>query len=225
MRPPVVLQSFGEKCELRRGSSAIQPFQNDEASKYTRFHRAQIVMRTGCLVIAILLFSVVLGFPQEKKTSGPGPSCSLNRTITVWSNDETAVPVMLIGPTSILDPGLQMPTATALILVRSSRKEQAAPGGGWRARNSALENLMLPSDFQSTLSESLPRAGQFERRKCGSGVLVPRTMRLEIIKSSGYTDNDAGVEAVLRTFLFSQVGGRKDEVSTVTYRFRLEKQD
>jgi len=48
---------------------------------------------------------------------------------------------------------------------------------------------------------------------------------VEITKSSGYTEIDASVEAALREFLFSQVEGRKDAVATVTFRFRLEKQD
>jgi TonB family protein len=48
---------------------------------------------------------------------------------------------------------------------------------------------------------------------------------VEITTSSGYTDIDASVEAALREFLFSQVEGRKDAVATVTFHFRLEKQD
>ena len=47
--------------------------------------------------------------------------------------------------------------------------------------------------------------------------------RVEITRSSGYTGIDASVEAALREYLFSQVDGRKDEVGTVRFRFRLEK--
>jgi len=48
---------------------------------------------------------------------------------------------------------------------------------------------------------------------------------VEIVKSSGYTEIDASVEAALREFLFSRVEGRKDEVGTITFRFRLERRD
>ncbi len=49
--------------------------------------------------------------------------------------------------------------------------------------------------------------------------------RVEIIRSSGYTDVDASVEAALREYLFSRVDGRKDAVGTIKFRFRLEKRD
>ncbi len=49
--------------------------------------------------------------------------------------------------------------------------------------------------------------------------------RVEIIRSSGYTEIDASVEAALRGYLFSRVDGRKDAVGTVRFRFRLEKRD
>jgi TonB family protein len=48
---------------------------------------------------------------------------------------------------------------------------------------------------------------------------------VEIVKSSGYTEIDASVEAALREFVFSRVEGRKDEVGTITFRFRLERRD
>jgi hypothetical protein len=185
-------------------------------------------MRTARLVIAILLFSVVLGFPQGTKTTGAGPSCSPDWEITVPGNDETLVPVtplLLIGSTNTLDPCLQMPTATPGTLVRPSCEELAVPGKEWCSRKANLANAMLLLDFQSSLLENLQRAGQFAWRRRGPRVLVPRIMRLEIIKSSGYTDIDAGEKAALRAFLFSQVDGRKDEVVIETYRFRLEKQD
>ena len=54
-----------------------------------------------------------------------------------------------------------------------------------------------------------------------SGVVT----RVEITRSSGYTDVDASVEAALRDYLFSRVNGRLDAVGTVRFRFRLEKLD
>jgi len=49
--------------------------------------------------------------------------------------------------------------------------------------------------------------------------------RVEITRSSGYTEVDASVEAALRDYLFSRVDGRRDSVGTVAFRFRLEKLD
>ncbi|MGA2612658.1 MAG: TonB family protein [Spirochaetia bacterium] len=80
------------------------------------------------------------------------------------------------------------------------------------------------------------RDPQFPPMLGASGVEVECTARItvspsgtvthvEITRSSGYTEIDASVEAALREFLFSQVDGRKNAVGTVTFRFRLEKQD
>jgi TonB family protein len=49
--------------------------------------------------------------------------------------------------------------------------------------------------------------------------------RVEITRSSGYTEIDAGVEAALRDYLFSRADGSTDTVGTVRLRFRLEKTD
>jgi len=48
---------------------------------------------------------------------------------------------------------------------------------------------------------------------------------VEIVRSSGYIEIDAIVEAALRDYLFSRVDGRKDAVGTVRFHFRLERQD
>ncbi|MGA2478995.1 MAG: TonB family protein [Spirochaetia bacterium] len=48
---------------------------------------------------------------------------------------------------------------------------------------------------------------------------------VEIVSSSGYIEIDASVEAALRDYLFSRVDGRKDEVGTVRFHFRLERLD
>ena len=47
--------------------------------------------------------------------------------------------------------------------------------------------------------------------------------RVEITRSSGYTEIDAGVEAALRDYLFSRADG--STAGTVRFRFRLEKTD
>jgi TonB family protein len=49
--------------------------------------------------------------------------------------------------------------------------------------------------------------------------------RVEIVKGSGYIEIDASVADALRDYLFSPVDGRVDTIGTVTFRFRLEKQD
>jgi TonB family protein len=49
--------------------------------------------------------------------------------------------------------------------------------------------------------------------------------RVEITRSSGYTEIDAGVEAALRDYLFSRADGSTETVGTVRFRFRLEKTD
>ncbi len=49
--------------------------------------------------------------------------------------------------------------------------------------------------------------------------------RVDIVKSSGYTEIDASVEGALRDYLFSKVEGRQNAVGTASFRFRLEKRD
>lgn len=49
--------------------------------------------------------------------------------------------------------------------------------------------------------------------------------RVDIVKSSGYTEIDASIEGALRDYLFSKVEGRQNAVGTVSFRFRLEKRD
>jgi len=49
--------------------------------------------------------------------------------------------------------------------------------------------------------------------------------RVDIIKSSGYTEIDASIEGALRDYLFSKVEGRQNTMGTVSFRFRLERRD
>jgi TonB family protein len=48
---------------------------------------------------------------------------------------------------------------------------------------------------------------------------------VEIMRSSGYTEIDAGVEAALRDYLFSRADGSTETVGTVRFHYRLEKTD
>jgi TonB family protein len=50
-------------------------------------------------------------------------------------------------------------------------------------------------------------------------------IRVEITRSSGYTEIDAGVEAALRDYLFSRADGSTETDGTVRFRYRLEKTD
>ena len=64
--------------------------------------------------------------------------------------------------------------------------------------------------------------------ECTARITVSPTgavTRVEITRSSGYTEVDTGVEAALREFLFSRVEGGNEAVGTITFRFRLEKRD
>jgi hypothetical protein len=45
------------------------------------------------------------------------------------------------------------------------------------------------------------------------------------MRSSGYTEIDAGVEAALRDYLFSRADGSTETVGTVRFHYRLEKTD
>ncbi|MCX7038556.1 MAG: TonB family protein [Spirochaetes bacterium] len=49
--------------------------------------------------------------------------------------------------------------------------------------------------------------------------------RVDIVKSSGYTEIDASIEGALRDYLFSKVEGKQNAIGTVSFRFRLEKRD
>jgi TonB family protein len=49
--------------------------------------------------------------------------------------------------------------------------------------------------------------------------------RVDMVKSSGYTEIDASIEGALRDYLFSKVEGKQNAVGTVNFRFRLEKRD
>lgn len=49
--------------------------------------------------------------------------------------------------------------------------------------------------------------------------------RVDMVRSSGYTEIDASIEGALRDYLFSKVEGRQNAVGTVSFRFRLEKRD
>jgi TonB family protein len=64
--------------------------------------------------------------------------------------------------------------------------------------------------------------------ECEARITVAPTggvTRVEITRSSGYTEIDAGVEAALRDYLFSRADGSAETVGTVRFHFRLEKTD
>jgi TonB family protein len=94
-------------------------------------------------------------------------------------------------------------------------------GIGWDGSARKLVYWRDPA-FPDTLSA----AGQ--EVECEARITVSAAgavTRVEITRSSGYIEIDAGVEAALRDYLFSRINERKDTVGTIRFRFRLERQD
>ena len=97
-------------------------------------------------------------------------------------------------------------------------------GGGQIGWDSAARKLLRRKDpkFPAVLSA----LGQ--EVECEARITVAPSggvTRVEITRSSGYTEIDAGVEAALRDYLFSRADGAAATVGTVRFRFRLEKTD
>ncbi len=106
---------------------------------------------------------------------------------------------------------------------QDSSGAQPAPGDGigWDGSGRKLVHWRDPA-FPAQLSA----AGQ--EVECEARITVAASgavRRVEITRSSGYIEIDAGVEAALRDYLFSRINERKDTVGTIRFRFRLERQD
>ena len=123
---------------MRGGASAVQPFQNNETSQYSRFHRAPIVMRTACLVIAIVFFSVTArGYPQDNTKAGTAAG-ALDQDITVLGVDETEIsvpPPRPPGPPQIPGLDLLLPTRPVGALLQPPSGMWAAPPAQWRLKD------------------------------------------------------------------------------------------
>jgi len=98
---------------------------------------------------------------------------------------------------------------------------QAGERIGWNGSERKLVHWRNPA-FPPSLS-ALGQEVECEARitVAASGAVT----RVEITRSSGYIEIDAGVEAALRDYLFSRINERKDTVGTIRFRFRLERQD
>jgi TonB family protein len=99
--------------------------------------------------------------------------------------------------------------------------EQGGDQFGWEGSTRKLISGRNPV-FPAILSA----AGQ--EVECQARITVSssgKVTHVEIVRSSGYIEIDASVEAALRDYLFSRVDGRKDAVGTVRFHFRLERQD
>ncbi len=94
---------------------------------------------------------------------------------------------------------------------------------GWQSSARTLKS-MPAFPFPKVLSA----AGQ--EVDCEARITVSElgnVTKVEIIRSSGYTEIDASVLSALRGYVFSRdyASGRKEAIGTVQFRFRLEKPD
>ncbi|MGA2977674.1 MAG: TonB family protein [Spirochaetia bacterium] len=132
---------------------------------------------------------------------------------------------------SIFQPAAQDVLADAAAVSLTSPKTASAtvaegaqsPGTriGWEGAPRRLIRKRDPQfpDVLSATGQEIE--GEARITVAPSGVVT----RVDITRSSGYTEIDASVEAALRDYLFSRVDGQGDAVGTVRFRFRLEKQD
>jgi len=95
-------------------------------------------MRTACLVIAIVVFSVTSpGYPQDN-TQAATAAGALDQDITVLGVDETDIPVpppQLPGPPQIPGLDLQLPTRPVGALVQPPSGVWAVPPAQWRVKD------------------------------------------------------------------------------------------
>ena len=98
-------------------------------------------MRTACLVIAILLFSIPFpGYPQESAASQEGrvTGGGIDQDITLTGGDETALPVPPPGgpgPLLVPDVDLQRPPAFFRAPMLPPTGAGAAPPAEWRVKD------------------------------------------------------------------------------------------
>jgi len=102
-------------------------------------------MRTACLVIAIVFFSVTApGYPQDNTQAGTAAG-TLDQDITVLGVDETDIPVpppQPPGPPQVPGLDLQLPTRPVGALVRPPSGVFSAAPAQWRVKDpSAAEGL------------------------------------------------------------------------------------
>lgn len=132
---------------------------------------------------------------------------------------------------SLFQPAAQdvLADVAAVSLTSPQTTAAAAPEGaqspgtriGWEGAPRKLIRKRDPQ-FPNVLSATGQEIeGEARITVAPSGVVT----RVDITRSSGYTEIDASVEAALRDYLFSRVDGQVDAVGTVRFRFRLEKQD
>jgi hypothetical protein len=130
---------------LRGSPRAVKPFQNNETSQYSRFHRAPIVMRTACLVTVISLLSIALpGFAQDDTKAASARAGSLDQEITVTGGDETSLPVPPpASPAQLQFPeiDLQKPPSPMRALVQPPSGVWAAPPAEWRVKDVLGEGM------------------------------------------------------------------------------------
>ena len=133
-------QPLGEELQLRGGPGPVEPFQNNEASKYSLFHRATIVMRTALLVIAVLIFPPAFpGYPQESAASARGV---MDQEITVTGGDEPPFPFLRREPGPLLVPDVDPQNLHFFALpCLTASGVWAAPPAEWRVKDPLSSGL------------------------------------------------------------------------------------
>ncbi len=120
---------------------------------------------------------------------------------------------------------LQAGAVPAAVPAAAQAAAESAPMGeeiAWQQGAARTVVRRVSPRFPSVLSA----AGQ--EVECEATITVTplgTVVDVEITRSSGYTEVDAGVEAALRQYVFSRAEGRQNVSGTVTFQFRLERRD
>ena len=150
---------------------------------------------------------------------GPGtPEVSVNAPLGVETREGPLPAASAVEVPSVPPGDRQVEDAAG---DSSVAQPQAGEEIGWDGSARRLVHWRDPA-FPDTLSA----AGQ--EVECEALITVSAAgavTRVEITRSSGYIEIDAGVEAALRDYLFSRINERKDTVGKIRFRFRLERQD
>jgi TonB family protein len=159
----------------------------------------------------------------ESSASDPG---SIPRERAAPSSGAAPIPTSLPAPAAsdVLADVASVAAGAGGVPGRPLSAQQGGSTGyewGWPGLPRNLIRKRAP-EFPTVLSE-IGQEVEVEARIA----VAPRGIvtRVEIVKGSGYIEIDASVADALRDYLFSPVDGRVDTIGTVTFRFRLEKQD
>jgi outer membrane biosynthesis protein TonB len=147
---------------------------------------------------------------KSETLPAPRPQNPAMKTIDSTAQTDAPAPVS-VTPTEVVSAAQQ------------SSAPNADPEIGWEGESRAILQRQAV-EFPRILSAS----GQ--ETDCEARITVSplgTVIKVEIIRSSGYTEIDAGVEAALRGYLFARDYGfaKNSSSGIVRFRFRLEKFD